>query len=151
MEVECPRHPRVSTIGSQLLHTVYIDDIIYIQGKQEEVGGDNPETMLEGSTVLQWTHEGSTRMWTTEEVWLHRLTLAQSMHWCRCTNKHGKTQGKADPSQMYWRMRITTPWTPQGNKKLMLFLVNSNKLLHLTALKKSIFVINTLPSGVCML
>ena len=150
MEVECPRHPRVSTIGSQLLH--YIDDIIYTGETRGGGGRTTQKLCLKAcSTVLQWTHEGSTRIWTTEEVWLHRLTLAQSMHWCRCTNKHGKTQGKADPSQMYWRMRITTAWTPQGNKKLMLFLVNSNKLFHLTALKKSIFVINTLPSGVCML
>ena len=78
MEVECPRHPGTSTIGSQLLdetaamagkswqpsleppcrreegHPSHIYSI-YSEKKGKGRGGDNPETMLKRIMALQQT------------------------------------------------------------------------------------------------
>ena len=68
--------------------------------------------------------------------------LAQSKHWCSCTNKHSKTKGNADPWQVHWckwehwhrlmhrHVSIAILWTLKRTQ--MLFDVNSIKL-HLTA------------------
>ena len=102
MEVECPRHPRASTIGSQLL-----DETAPIAGKSWQPsheppcirekghpshwydiysgkkGKDRGRTTWKLCSNVEWhynKHEGSTCMWTTEDCWLHRLTNAGSTH-----------------------------------------------------------------------
>ena len=102
MQVECPRHPGASTIGSQLL-----DETAPMAGKSWQPSHEPPRRREEGypshwysiysgkmgkgsgGTIqklclnVEWRHnkhKGSTCMWTTEDSWLHRLTNASSKH-----------------------------------------------------------------------
>ena len=115
MEVECPRHPGASTIGSQLL-----DEITPMAGKSWHLSHKPRHRREEGHPshkYIQWKQEreepriyertqngATTKMGdpnTCEQqktaVCTHLPVLAQSMHWCRCTNEHSKMQGNSDP------------------------------------------------------
>ena len=125
MEVECPRHPGASTIGSQLL-----DEITPMAGKSWHLSHKSPHRREEGHSLhkyIQWkqergeppriyerTQNGPTTNMGDPNTCEQQKTavtylpvLAQSMHWCGCTNGHSKMQGNADPWWMHWRKCLT--------------------------------------------
>ena len=139
MELECSRYPGASTIGSQLLDEIapmaskswqpshepphrreqgHLSHWYNIYcGIKRGYGGNNP-AMLEGRRLLQRMHEASMCIWTTEDHWLHKLTvlmLAPSMHWCMCMIEHSRTLGNTDPWQMHWCKCLTKCHWGQGN------------------------------------
>ena len=116
-------------------------DIIYRVETRGGGGGEYPETMLKGRTAEHQVHQGSTRMWTTEDRWLHRLTNASSKH--ALMQVHKQTQqnarehrtltdvqaqapykillGTGESWRMHWRMCVTILQTLKGTQ--MLFVV----------------------------
>lgn len=108
MEVECPRHPGASTIGSLLLDetapmagkswhpamsphaegkkgTSYTDTI-HTEQTREGRGGTNPETCSNAGQRCS-KHERCMCMWMTEDCCLHRVTNASSKHKRRQQNQ----------------------------------------------------------------
>ena len=102
-----PGNPTMSAHAEGKKGTCHNDIIYTVETREGGGGGNNPKTLLEVERRYN-KHNGTTHMWITEDLWLHRLTNAgNSKH--ALAQMHARTQQNAGERRPLTNARAQVP------------------------------------------